>query len=491
MNEARAERAALIALSLLYLAVACARLDLPPVLYDEAMYAWPPTHIYRGLAGLPLMTQQYVGAAGWYVLAPVFAVFGVGVAALRLPMILLALGAALLWTRAFKSAFPRVPAWAVLAPILMHSEFLYASRTGAHVEFSTTLFVLGLAAALLARWSERRRPADLYLTFLLLGFGVWVRMSLLWFAPPAALGAWLSARPGDREPARAARLAAGSLAAFVLGLAPLIAHNLLNDWGTVRLIAGTLVQPSDAAMAPNTSLWSNLAVRWGHLQEVAAGQTALGRDPRWILGWPFLAACAYAARTRAGRFNLLCIGALLAGTTLTVSARWYVHLYPALPAVLGGAGVGLALLLPRRAALAGALAVLLLAQAAGHLRHLTRYATWEDPFYSGTGTRAMAAWLVERGYDEPVTLDWGIRLPLYVYSGGLVRAEEPAEHHGWLEAHAARLRETRAVLLMHARPDPDSFERSYRARLEGRLELLATFARADGRPGYIAARLSR
>lgn len=78
-----------------YLILATRTLDRPGLHFDELLHVnaalggLDSTFIYKEIAGIPVLLMPYIGALKAYLTAPVFALFGVSVATIRLPLILI------------------------------------------------------------------------------------------------------------------------------------------------------------------------------------------------------------------------------------------------------------------------------------------------------------------------------------------------------------------------------------------------------------------
>lgn len=463
MTRERRDDLVVLALAALWLVFAFHDLGSTGVHPDEARYLLPDPAV-------PFMSNVYVGNVSEWLIRPAAWMFGVGLGALRAPMILLSLAAVLLWTRTVRLLDPAVPVWAPAALALLHSGTLEFSRTGAYAEYSAVTFASALIAWTLARWSARRDARSLAAACAALGFALWTRMNFLWFLPPAAwlLRADLRRRPGP------------ALAAFLAGCAPLLAYNVWSGGATLKLMLLGLLAPSEPGAASNLALIPNLLLRVEHLGSALAGH--LGHP--WLWAAPVCAAAFWRARRDpAVGFAAALSAFYLLTSTLTVSFRTASHLYPVCLLTLVAAGAGLARLLPRRAALAAALAALIAPQAAGYAAFWKRGQHDVLPYYSNSALAEMAAWLAAQ--DAPArALDWGIRGPVHVYSGGKVTPSRP---DAW-GADEPAPRGT--LLLVYDPPVPGEPRRGAAARLGTDARRVKRFTRADGEPVYAAWRVN-
>ncbi|MBM4265662.1 MAG: hypothetical protein FJ144_03440 [Deltaproteobacteria bacterium] len=177
---------------------------------------------------LPLMVHPHIGPTTVYTSLAAFAVSGPSVESLRSSQLVVG-GVALflLFLLGYDWFGPRAAALAVLlcgsAPA-----FVWWSRGGAN--WTVPMLPLALGGLLaLSRWWERRGGAALILASFLFGLGITTKILFVWLALPLLVVGLLAIGAG--EISRALRSTkpstiAVALAAFGLGLAPLIAHNL-------------------------------------------------------------------------------------------------------------------------------------------------------------------------------------------------------------------------------------------------------------------------
>jgi hypothetical protein len=239
---------------LLYLGLALYQLDLPGLNYDETLDAVPAMQVVQNervdsfatlkVAGLrwPLMTMSFVGVTTTHLLMPAFALAGASVTTLRGTAVLIALIGLLLSYGFLRDFFDeRVAALSTLL-LAVNPLFVFWSRMGAWVQLP--LFPISVAALWsLFRWYRRQRPCYLVLAGFLLGLGLgthiqflwmWVALGLAWLLLSPWLGTghgWQRwAWPWQRAKPRVWLL---SLAALLLGTAPLLIYNLMT-LGTIR-----------------------------------------------------------------------------------------------------------------------------------------------------------------------------------------------------------------------------------------------------------------
>lgn len=521
----------------LFLALALYQIELPGPNYDEAVEAKPAVQLLAGqpveahrqavvaLLGrrLPLMIVDYVGALNVYALLAYFKLGGISVASMRLWPI--TVGAIILWLCYRLGARAGGRRAGLLAAILLavQPSFVFFARQGIYVTNTTIALSLGILLAL-AQLVRTGRLRWWLLAAFMAGLGLWAKFIMLWplaataaLAPLAwwgrsALGIQPAAGFGPRALLRPRPLL-GTLAAFLLGLAPLIVFNLKTG-ATVRTFAGAFGQSYYGLS--NKNYPGNLLERWRQLGDFLAGDHFwyLGGNfsdilarPLWLAGLlVLLAGLVWSRRHPAGRSLILrglCIYAftalLLLQSPLTPTALWYTHLAifsPYLALGIALAAESLLVHLPKRRASAAALifAGLVLASSLRADLHYHRalaasggYADHSDAAYR------LAGFLSEQGIHQPYALDWGFDAPLILISRGQVN---PIEIFGYERVDAPPdgftdllrpLLAPDAVFLVHA-PDRTNFPGRREALLQVAAELglhpttLAVISERSGAP---------
>jgi hypothetical protein len=450
----------LLPIFLLFLALGAHQLSLPGLHYDEAKEAGlnamqlltgQPVTAFRdatvalGPWRLPLMVQDYIGALNVYLAIPFLALGGVNVVALRwLPLLTGGLTLLLTWRVARLLGGPLAAHVAALL-LAVSPTFVFWSRQGIFVTNLTALFFM---ASLLTglRWWRKGRPADLYLTALFWGLGLYAKLLFLW-----AIGAMLVTAAVARllppvrrkPPAPFAPFASFapfvSFVLFLLPLLPLIIFNLQTG-GTLASVLGNLGESYYGVN--NRAYIPNLAVRLGQLWPLLRG------DHFWYLGgifanpWaPYLAAgtvllgIGLGFRTRRWA-HLLPVALLLlivAQSAFTVSDLFITHYALAVPLIPLAAGlvVGAAGRLgagrARRMLVAVPLLMALL-WAGGDLRTTVRYhqalARTGGHSAHSSAVYDLAAVLEENAAGPVVALDWGIDAPVRFLTVGRVAPRE-------------------------------------------------------------------
>ncbi len=514
-------------------ALALAQPDLPGLYYDEAADAVPavqllagkPVDPARGVGievfgrRLPVMVMDYVGAVSTYLYVPWFAAFGVGVLQLRLLPIaggLVTLALAAVLGRRWVGPVP-----AGLAVLLgaVHPSFVFWTRQGIHV--SSLLGLVAMASLLaLDNWVRTGRVRWAYLTALLFGLGLSVKLLFLWWGPALALYLWVRSGPKAGQLVgqllRPDRLAVGVLAVLVGAWMP-VYYNIRSG-GTLEVVAANLWRTSYGV--ENWRVADNLATAFDHLLALVRG------DHFWFLGGRFgnpayppvlLGALGLALaggtvlwpRSESWRLLAGLAGIILlvtAESAFTVSGLWPTHLYLLMPIpqilavgvisrlarlftghLLGPALTGLAVL---------ALGLGDLTADLGYHRALAETGGWlrmSDAIYR------LADYL-SAGPEGPVlALDWGIAAPVVVLTGARVnpvevffyQAAAPPELVDILYGYASRFPSARYIF--HG-PEATVYDR--RAEFErvaavlGRRPVLEFVSRQrDGKPVHLVYRL--
>lgn len=464
---------------------------------------------------LPLMIVDYVGALNTYALLAYFKLGGISVPTMRLWPI--TVGAVILWLTYRLGARAAGERAGLLAALLLavQPSHIFFTRQGIYVTNTTIAFSLGilLALAQLARTGQRQWW---WLAAFLAGLGLWAKFIMLWpLVATAALApiAWALRRPleikiaDDFHPRDLLRPAAlvGALAAFLLGLAPLLLFNLQTG-ATVRHFLGTFGH-SYYGVA-NTHYLTNLTTRLDQLGDYLRGDHFwyLGgnfRDalalPVWLVGlgigvaallWPLISSRQRALALRALFFYAF-TALLLLQSPLTPTALWYTHLAMFSPYLALGIASAWELLfrqLNQRWATAAAI-VFALALSLSSLRADLNYhrALAISGGYADHSDAAyrLADYLRKEGVTHPYALDWGFQAPLLLISQGDVQPIETfgyenvdAPPPGYADLLRPLLQDPNAVFLVHA---------TDRTNFPGRNEILTQVAAEMGMKLEIAA----
>ncbi len=532
-----------------YLVAELLNLRLPGLYFDEALDAVPAIQWLHGaplditahltLFGRewPLMVMTYVGPTTTYLVAPVFAIFGASVEALRLVNIGLgALSLLLAWGFLRELIDPRVAGIATLL-LALNPAFLFWTRMGAFVSLPMLPLSIGAMWALY-RWRQRGRDRYLVGAAFCLGLGLTTKIVFLWFWGALVLAwlvlsPWLERGKGWRAWLWPLRLATPrslviAALALLLGLAPLLAFNLqsLGTFATVLENAGENQLYSSTSL----DLLGNLTrVRAEDLRGLLDGSWLArisGLEHRNLLAAPalllsigVLAWLALRDRLPYGKkrfafLSLMLIAIYLeSAVTVRVSGPSSTHLmmlWPIPQALVAMALVALPALLPaaRRSALLAVAVVLGLTLVGAEAWTSLRYGA-DMVRTGGTGSFSDAIYALEAdlqaaGTERPVALDWGFRRTLQLLSGGAINPEErfdyamePGDWYAdWIDDRVNREAAGQAkpsTYLFHA-PGfvvfgdywPAFEEAAYR---RGMQPVAKAYLQRDGRPVYLAYHL--
>ena len=271
---------------------------------DEALFAivfFKPrggSYTYKiGHSELPLMILSYLGTLKSWVYRPIFKLFGMGVASVRIPVILA--GAASVWLlyqlllkiSGRRAALIGCGLLATDATFLLTSTFDWGPVALAH------LLVLG-GLLLLIRFWQRRQEAALAVAFFLFGLALWDKALAVWILSAAGLAALLTIPRQILDVVTVRRLGLAALC-LCLGALPLVLYNIHTRGGTLRgtsvynsadlrLKGQTLVSALDGSglfdyMVPEEWQTPHPHEPSGWLQGASAGLSAAAGHPRQSL----------------------------------------------------------------------------------------------------------------------------------------------------------------------------------------------------------------
>ena len=512
----------------IYFVVGAWDLRLPGLMSDEAADAVPALEMLAGktpsamqnvtLFGrdLPLMMLHHIGPATIYTSAAGFALLGPSVEALRLSQLAVgALALVLLWLLARLWGGDLAAAIAALLCASM-PPFIWWSRAGANYTVPLLPLALGMMLAL-TQWWRRRGAGWLALAALLFGAGVTTKILFVWMLIPLGVTLLLGARPARVLAApRAMRPAALAvvLAAGLLGLAPLIAHNLPVPQ-TLNFILSNAGQTQSYGH-DNLNVAANLAVVLADFGAMMGGNTLHMGIPGTGLPLGALAlALAFVyelvtllRRHRAPRpgdgvrvFLLACLAGILPASTISTSSIGATYVFILVPfawLLIALAMVDAArALTPRRPlVLAVAVAALLANHAAANVLILDGLARtggrggWSDAVY------ALDAALAGDLRGRPlIAMDWGFSRNLEFLSNLKRRPTElfetrPQPSQKFSDASVVALRDPANLYLFHA-PAHTFFKGHWEVfareaqKAHKTLTLAAAFNERDGAPNTL------
>lgn len=278
--------AALILALVLFFGVGAANLNLPGLQYDEAADAVPALEMLAGktpstlshfsFAGRdwPLMMLHHIGPASALTSLAGFLVMGVSVGALRVSQLVMgALALLLLWLMARAWFNDRAAGLAVLL-CATFPPFIWWSRAGAN--FTVPLLPLALGFMLMiplppggVRGGSGR--IQFPLAAFLFGVGITTKILFVWMLIPLGL-TWLATnRSGRLKRSDLLHALPLSILALLLGLAPLIAHNIPN-LDTLKFILGNAAQTQTYGYN-NLDFANNLRVAITQFLQMMGGDT--------------------------------------------------------------------------------------------------------------------------------------------------------------------------------------------------------------------------
>jgi 4-amino-4-deoxy-L-arabinose transferase-like glycosyltransferase len=185
-----------------------------------------------GHSRIPLMVMTYIGTLKAWLYRPLMRIFGTGLVALRLPVLLAGVASVWLFFRLlYRIAGLRA---AIIGCTLLAADSTYLLTTcfdWGPVALQHLLLVSGLL--LLVRFYQHRTPAALFWGFCLLGLGMWDKALAVWMLSGAGVAAAVVFPRQLWALADKKRIVLSALG-FTLGVLPLLTYNLENQWATFR-----------------------------------------------------------------------------------------------------------------------------------------------------------------------------------------------------------------------------------------------------------------
>ncbi len=518
-----------------YLVLTTYQLGLPGLHYDEAREAGlnamelltgAPVTAFRAITlsfwglHLPVMVQDYIGAANVYLAMPLLWLSGIGVPNLRMVAILTGLVALILLERAIAQWFAlldhgehkagttkhlplSIPGLLAITLLAASPSFVFWSRQGIFVTNLTQPLVFWCIGQGLC-WLRTGQRRALLMSAFAGGCALYAKLLALWLVGPFVLlagGWWLWYRGRHpTAPPLSWSLLGGTLLAFCLPLLPVFFFNWQSG-GTWQAVAGNL--ETSYYGVDNDAIIANLSVRARQLIETLEGSHL------WYLGGlygnrlaPWLALGAVTLGLwRRPRFllgPLLLLFATLGCSLFTLSDLFITHYALVQPLIIAVIALALAAIAsPQRYIRLGLIALIVLwvaADLAATLRYhatLTRSGGLAD---HSDVTYHLAYALRYQGLGAPLALDWGFDAPVRYLSEGTVT---PIELFGYRSPAAPDqefgerlqlfLGNADNVYLLHT-PDATIFQGRRQAffaavnaaGLHARLE--SSFAQRDGTP---------
>jgi 4-amino-4-deoxy-L-arabinose transferase-like glycosyltransferase len=504
-----------IALGAVFIPLAGLQTD--EALFSSPLYLNPDNNLLGRIARgqVPLMVMTYLGSLKALVWAPILAMFGPGVWAVRFPAVLIGAATIFFFYHLVRSS--QSPAAAGIGAFLLATDPVFLlTNTFDWGPVAIDHFLLVTGCWLLYRFGSRKGPvagfALLFGGFFCFGLALWNKALFVWsLAGLSAAGLTVFWREVRRAlSARNATVAAG---AFLLGASPLIVFNLRHGFPTVSENARIDMQ--------------SLAAKWIQVRSAANGHSLMGYlvaeedagNPRPIEGLrgrvaesihgiagtrrstgfyyalgAMLAAVPLWWRSRAARFALVYCGVAWLSMALTRDAGGSAHhvilMWP-FPILFAAAALSS---IPWRlgAAAAAALVGMNLLVLNQHLYQLERMGSW-DSF--STAIFPLSESLKEDGRIVYLA-DWGMFDSLQLLHEGRLKlrvAPVPADPQALTEVERKDLEfmlADREALVVGHLPERE-FQRGSGAALERlarergfRKELLRTVADRNGRPVF-------
>lgn len=518
--------AALILALALYFAIGLTNLRLPGLQYDEAADAVSAIQVLNGaepsaihnvtLFGRqwPLMLLHHIGPTSIYTSLIGLSLLGASVEALRITQLIVGASAlVLLWLLA-RSWFDDLTASVAVLLCATAPAFIWWSRAGANWTAPLLPLSLGMLLAL-GRWWRTRSRVALVIAALCFGLGFTTKILFVWWVAPLALTALIA---GPRRVLNAIRQTGAlglalATVALLLGLAPLIIHNIPNG-DMFRFIFSNAAQTRIYGHN-NLDVVNNLGLVLSEWLRMLGGDTlhffAPAGAPLGAIA--FVAALVYelvwlvtgvggGGLSRIQRWLLvltpLTVLPLSTISTSSIGATYVFLIVPLAWLLIAVALVDAARLAQARMSRAAVAAVVGIATVALVGNHVWINARIHQ-FFAATGGRgfwtdsvyALAEDLKTRFAGRPViAVDWGFRRTLEFLSRDQIRPREmfeyaPTPSPKFEDASTVLLRDPQNVYLFHA-PETTAFRGHWdvfeRAALKSRRQLVqeAALTERDG-----------
>lgn len=459
----------------LYLWLALPNLSLPGLHNDEAQEAGlqayqlasgQPVTLFRGigLAGMPIMVQDYIGALNVYLVMPFVRQFGPNAVSVRLPFVGFAALSLVLFFAWIRQQWGFRPAWVATLLLAVHPGFVFWSRQGVLVAFLTLPLCIALGwlwQTVLQTPTRQQKSWVWFLLGLLCGIGLYAKLLFIW-AINGLFGAWfiinlakwvLRRTDWQIQDVRGwlVKLFWGAVGSL-LGLLPLLYYNLQSS-GTLLSFQGNLSHSYYGVN--NANLLANLTARIQQMRAVLASREyfyLFGEQTSNIFWEPTLAVAlvliAFASLQKfrkrdqawqSGMFLLLAFALTFVQSIFTVSDLFHHHLAMLLPWLVCLVAIGLDSLqkfLPKGKTTQWAsifmLGVCLLL--VGRDIQVSRHYLRELQKTGGFGTLSDAIYRLAIEMERfpagspIVALDWGISQPIRYLTGEQM---QPAELFGY------------------------------------------------------------
>lgn len=267
---------------------------------------------------VPLMLMSYVGALKGWLYKILFTVWAPSVWSLRLPALLIAAAAILVTWRVLSLAAG--PVAGVVAAALLATDATYLiTSVFDWGPVAIQHFLFASAAFFFLRFQKSAKAVDAFASAFCVGLLLWNKTISVWFLAgtgAALLACWFRLLGGWLKP----RPAMAAVAGLVLGMAPLLVFNAVENWPTIRENAA-MEKPDYASKANMVRITLDGSVMFGYLFAEASGPESLAHGIRssW-LPYLFLAAIP-AGLAVATRQTLFLLAAIVLSWIFMISSR--------------------------------------------------------------------------------------------------------------------------------------------------------------------------
>src|SRR5689334_8761588 len=190
---ARALPGLIVTLSLAYFALTAAtRIALPGLYYDEVLFVNAATggvsdsFVGKRILGVPVMLMSYIGALKAYIYAPIFALFGVSPATVRLPAICISLLTLAIAFHVARVTFSPLASALLVAVMGLDPTFIFLTK----LDFGPIVLMMFLKLLSLLFFFRALRAGTagyVWLLVLCCTLGLYDKLNFIWFI--LALGA--------------------------------------------------------------------------------------------------------------------------------------------------------------------------------------------------------------------------------------------------------------------------------------------------------------
>jgi 4-amino-4-deoxy-L-arabinose transferase-like glycosyltransferase len=183
-NWKRWEKLALLGLILVFAVFGTYKIHSPGLYSDEMLFVAAATGkvAHRSFHGVPLMIYPVIGALKSWIYIPIFALFGVSAASVRVPVVLISCGTLALWYALVRRKLSSGWAMAFTGACVVHPGFVLQAR----VDWGPVvlmLFFKGVCLYLLVKWLETPRFFSWSLAGAIAacGLGFFDKFNFVWF----------------------------------------------------------------------------------------------------------------------------------------------------------------------------------------------------------------------------------------------------------------------------------------------------------------------